>query len=283
MMVTEEIITQTVAEGDLEQLREYAKQGVRVTSGAPMSAAGDRGSLEMAFCLVLELGADVNEGEDDNGTFLSNAASASLLTTAMVRSLVMELGADVNAPDDDGCTPLIAAAWDGITDHLRCLVVLENVLCLVELGATVDVANIYGWTVWTGLTSHMQMRHLHYHGTFTPDNVEEGEGQDYIAALVAVLRALVLRSEPPPPFKALLSSEPARVVQEGARLRARLPAYLVQRRALLDEHCPLLLPLLALVHDYMELTTGENENERASFFKRNTTEELWATGLGEAA
>jgi hypothetical protein len=56
------------------------------------------------------------------------------------------------------------------------------------------------------------------------------------------------------------------MVQEGARLRARLPAYLVRRQALLDAHCPVLLPpLLALVHGYMELTT---------------TEELWATGLG---
>jgi hypothetical protein len=71
-MVSEEMITQAVEAGDLEQLREYARQGVRVTSRAPMSAAGDRGSLEMAFCLVQELGADVNKGEDDNGTFLSN-------------------------------------------------------------------------------------------------------------------------------------------------------------------------------------------------------------------
>jgi hypothetical protein len=54
-----------------------------------------------------------------------------------------------------------------------------------------------------------------------------------------------------------------RVLQEGGRLRARLPAYLVRRRALIDAHCPLPLPpLRALVHGYMELTT---------------TEELWAT------
>jgi hypothetical protein len=67
---------------------------------------------------------------------------------------------------------------------------------------------------------------------------------------------------------ALMSPEPARVVQEGARLRARLPAYLARRRALLDAHCSALLPpLRALVHSYMDLTT---------------TEELWATGPGQA-
>jgi hypothetical protein len=65
-----------------------------------------------------------------------------------------------------------------------------------------------------------------------------------------------------------LSPEPARVVQEGARLRARLPAYFLRRRALLDAHCPLLLlPLRDLMHGYMEVIT---------------TEEFWATGLGAA-
>jgi hypothetical protein len=51
------------------------------------------------------------------------------------------------------------------------------------------------------------------------------------------------------------------VVKEGARLRA----YLARRRALLDAHCPLLAPLLALVHGYDVEPT--------------TTEELWATML----
>jgi hypothetical protein len=85
-------------------------------------------------------------------------------------------------------------------------------------------------------------------------------------ALAGLLRALVVRSALPPALEALLSPELARVVQEGARLRARLPAYLVRRWALLNAHCLVLLPpLRALVHGYMELTTAE---------------ELWATGLG---
>jgi hypothetical protein len=64
-----------------------------------------------------------------------------------------------------------------------------------------------------------------------------------------------------------LSPEHARLAQEGAWLRARLPAYRVRRWALLDAHCPVLLPpLRALVHGYMELTT---------------TEEILATGLGK--
>jgi hypothetical protein len=58
------------------------------------------------------------------------------------------------------------------------------------------------------------------------------------------------------------------VVEEGARLRAALPAYLAQRRALLDVHCPLLPPLRTMVYGYEEPTT---------------TDEVWATGLGAAA
>jgi hypothetical protein len=55
------------------------------------------------------------------------------------------------------------------------------------------------------------------------------------------------------------------VVEEGNRLRERLPEYLEQRRALLMEHSPLIPPLRTLVHDYAE--------PRRTF-------DLWATGLG---
>jgi hypothetical protein len=51
-----------------------------------------------------------------------------------------------------------------------------------------------------------------------------------------------------------MSLEHSHIVEEGARLRAGLPAYLAQRRA--------------LVSSYEEPTT---------------TEELWATGLGALA
>jgi hypothetical protein len=86
------------------------------------------------------------------------------------------------------------------------------------------------------------------------------------AALIASLRVLVLADAPPPGLVAQLSPEPARVVQEGARL----PAYLAHRRAYLGLRCPriLLLPVLrALIYTF----------EGAA-----TTEELWATGLGQA-
>jgi hypothetical protein len=86
--------------------------------------------------------------------------------------------------------------------------------------------------------------------------------------MTALLRAMVVRGDPPAKLVALLKPEYARVVKEGARLRAALPAYLAQRRAILDATCPLIAPLLALVYGYDPEPT--------------TTEELWAMGLGAA-
>jgi hypothetical protein len=84
-------------------------------------------------------------------------------------------------------------------------------------------------------------------------------------AVVALLRVMLLRGAPPPELYARLSSDILRVVEEGSRLRARLPSYLSLRRALLEVSCPLIAPLCAIVHGFAVPTT---------------TEELWATGLG---
>jgi hypothetical protein len=86
------------------------------------------------------------------------------------------------------------------------------------------------------------------------------------AEVTALLRVTVLKGDPPVDLVARLRPEHARVVEEGARLGAALPAYLARRRALLDAHCPLIAPLLDLVRGYDPEPT--------------TKEELWATGLG---
>jgi hypothetical protein len=78
---------------------------------------------------------------------------------------------------------------------------------------------------------------------------------------------MVLRVAPPAELSARLSPKHAQVVEDGARLKAGLPAYLARRVVLLDAHCPLIPPLRMLVHGYEEPTT---------------TDELWATGLGAA-
>jgi hypothetical protein len=222
-------------------------------------------------CLVQELGADVNQTALHGETPLVVAARLGSLT--VVRCLI-DLGAEVNQATSDGDTPLIVAAAQG------CLAVVR---CLIELGANIGAGDDQGYTALLESACNGQFATTQYlleeAGADIQDVANDGETvwnllrghlqRSEPAALTGLLRVMVLRGAPPPALVALLSPEPARVVQEGARLRARLPAYLVRRRALLDAHCPVLQPPLRnLVHGYMELTT---------------TEELWATGLGQAS
>jgi hypothetical protein len=82
---------------------------------------------------------------------------------------------------------------------------------------------------------------------------------------------MLVRGDPPYGFAdPLLKSgscpdEIALTVLKGVRLRARLPAYLAQRRDLLA-HRPLLPPLQHLVSSCEEPTT---------------TDDIWATELGD--
>jgi hypothetical protein len=116
-------------------------------------------------------------------------------------------------------------------------------------GADIVEAADNGQTFWDTLVYRLSRRH---------------RSDEAVAEVTALLRVMVLKRA----TSADLVGQPifAQVVEEGARLRAALPAYLVRRRTLLDVHYPLIPPLLALVYDYAELTT----------------EELWATGLGAA-
>jgi hypothetical protein len=151
--------------------------------------------------------------------------------------------------DKYGDTALLMSARNGRYTTMQYL--------LEEAGANFEDVNTHEETVWDLLTGYLEE--------------VEAEEEDDLAALTGLLRVLVLRGAPPPALVALLSPEPARMVQERARLQARLPAYLAHRRAYLDLRCPriCLLPdvLRALIY---------------GFEGPGTTEELWATGLGTA-
>jgi ankyrin repeat protein len=266
--------------GDLESLTVWAEQGVQVTTARPLCVAVGGRYLEVVRLLVWELGADVNQASHGL-TPLLLAAKRNNLT--MVQCLVDELGADVNqAMPNDGRTALDIAARNGYSAVVRCLVhfgaeygaidtdgdtaLLESArdgrygmmqYLLEEAGAKMEDANNFGNMVWDMLRRHLK------------EAVEYYEQEAELAMLPGLLRVLVLRGAPPHRLLALLSPESARVVQEGARLRARLPAYLAHRRAYLDSRCPRisLLPgvLRALIY---------------TFEGPATTKELWATGLG---
>jgi hypothetical protein len=161
--------------------------------------------------------------------------------------LLEEGGARITERNHEGYTALLKTALNGI--YPACQWLLEHG------GADIAEADHVGNVVWNMLARRFLTRwHL---------------CDREVAEITAMLRVIVLKGDPPADFGLQLSQpEHTRVVEEGARLRAALPAYLTRQRALLDDHCPLIAPLLALVRDYDSEPT--------------TTEELWATGLGTA-
>jgi hypothetical protein len=200
--------------------------------------------------LLREGGSQIRETNDFGNTALILAAQYGRLET--VEWLLKEGGSHIGEANHHSCTAMLHAAYFGM---------LEIVAWLLEHGgANIADVDIEGRTVWNILEEHLV-------------EDEEGSGDDdedpvYDATMVtALLRVMVLRGAPPAELTACLAPEHAQGVHEGARLRARLPAYLAKRRALLDTHCPLIAPLQDLVHGY-EIPT--------------TTDELWATGLGAA-
>jgi hypothetical protein len=249
VVVTEGMLTEMVQAGDLESLTIWARQGVRVTTVEPLYFAVQGGFLEVVRCLVQQMGADVNQilyGDKPLIVAAKNGCSD------LVRLLV-ELGAEVGAEDEYGYTALNISARDGHYPTTQYLV--------EDAGANMEDVNKDGNNAWAYLIVDLELD--------ADDNDDEVE-EDH-AALTALLRVLVLRGAPPPALVALLSPEPARVVQEGTRLRARLPAYLAHRRAYLDSRCPRISVLPGVLRALINILEGPA-----------TTEELWATGLGQA-
>jgi ankyrin repeat protein len=166
--------------------------------------------------------------------------------------LLSEGGASITEANDNGETAFSLAASEGY---------LALATALLERGGA-DVWNATKEMIWDLLEPYL----IDCPSPMSfPCSVAEEPSDTFAASVTALLRVMVLQGSPSVELVDQLSSEHALVVEQGARLRAGLPAYLAQRRALLDAHCPLIAPLRALVHDYQVPTT---------------TEELWATGPG---
>jgi ankyrin repeat protein len=118
--VTEAMIIQASAKDDVAQLRRWAKRGVRVISGEPLSHAVLKNKIGAVRILVTELGADDNRTGEDGCTPLYIAAYGG--NQEMVQCLAKELGADVNLGDEQGFTPLHVAVAKGHLAVVRCMV-----------------------------------------------------------------------------------------------------------------------------------------------------------------
>jgi hypothetical protein len=167
----------------------------------------------------------------------------------MMRCLV-ELGARIGAVSDLDNSALLVSALFGRYETMPYL--------LEDAGANIDDVNTGGETVWGLLTDHLTAiaegretardRRDLLSERLEEEEVAESRAETDLVALPGLLRVMVLRGAPP----SALHGDPtvaraslARVVREGARLRARLSTYLVRRQALM-----LLPPFRALVHAY---------------------------------
>jgi hypothetical protein len=203
------------------------------------------GDLPRVQKMLADGDARITDADDHGRTALLCAAMKGSTSFPTLKWLLKEGGACITDRENGGYSAHLLAAHNGIVggqngNFTACQWLLEHG------GADIADATNAGKTVWNMLPTLYNS----------------------IDLVTALLRVMMLKGDPPADFVAQLRPEHARVVVEGARLRAALPAYLVQRRALLDAHCPLIAPLLALVHGYDPEPT--------------TTKELWATGLGAA-
>jgi ankyrin repeat protein len=102
---------------------------------SPLHAAVQMGHVAMMLCLVRELGANVNQATQGGSHYLHIAAHHARLD--VMRCLVKELGVDVDRPLQNGDSSLCLAASNGNLAVLR---------CLKELGADINQPNQIGQT-----------------------------------------------------------------------------------------------------------------------------------------
>jgi hypothetical protein len=133
--VSEEAIIAACKAGNVAQLKRWGRQGVRVATAGPLIYAVQVNlSFDVLYCLVKELGADVNQ-EMKGITALILASY--LDHHDIMCYLVEELGADVNKSDDLHHTALWIAAQRGDLDTVR---------ILLKLGANIDKTGNDGFT-----------------------------------------------------------------------------------------------------------------------------------------
>jgi hypothetical protein len=150
-----------------------------------------------------------------------------------VQWLLAAGGATITERDDKGNSALLMAAYNGHVATAQWL--------LEKGGANIHETNAAGQTVWKCLQLN---------------------GAD-ANALALLLKVMVLLADALPDFVAQLSPAHADLATRGRQLRAQLPSYLEQQRALVVAHCPLPAALQPIVYG----------------LAAPTAEDMWTDGL----
>jgi hypothetical protein len=280
--------------GNLERVKELVEGGANMEEldedgKTALMRASLVGYLEIVVYLS-DHGANIAHTDHYGKTALHNASTGGHLPTV---KFLFERGARMTERSDDGKTAFLYAACSGRLSVVKYLLSVEGgagigetdsrgrtALLLAATGILCCHPSVVTWHLEHGTAQITDTDNVGNsvwdspYGSALPQslicaymNKRDGEcvPTEKDAALTAMLRVMVLHGAPIASLTRDLAPPLQRIVQDGARLRARLPSYLARRRALLDAHCPLLQPLRDLVRGYEEPTT---------------TDELWATGLG---
>jgi hypothetical protein len=287
--------------GNLERVKELVKGGANIEE---LDQDGETALLLACYwghhdivVYLVEQGANVAHTTTEGTTTLHSACALGRPRNLTMAKYLLEQGVTITHRDNEGRTALLYAALGGSLEVIQYFLSSEGGASITETDNTGNTALLFaaggsptvvqwlleyggaqitdtddnGASVWTVNREGGNLQNL------LEDAYSKGDDGKYVfidgefvpvgdtAGITAMLRVMVLHGGPPDSLIKDLAPPFQQIVQDGARLRARLPAYLAQRRALLDAHCLLLPPLRDLVHGYDEPTT---------------TDELWATGLG---
>jgi hypothetical protein len=176
-------------------------------------------------------GASINERDQGGDSALLEACYFGHIE--LMQWLLSAEGASIAERSDVGCSALLLAASRG---HFACAQWL-----LEKGGASINETTTAGKTVWSVL------------------KLENTDG----GALASLLKVIVLLADAPHDFVARLSPAHAELVTRGRQLRAQLPSYLEQQRALVVARCPLPAALQPIVYG----------------LAAPTPEDMWTEGL----
>jgi hypothetical protein len=99
MRVSEDMLLDACAREDIAQLQRWGRQGIRVHSGKPLVHTAVWGFVDVARCLVKELGAKVSDRFEGYSPLHVAAQEGHV---AVMLCLVKELGANVNQSTQNG-------------------------------------------------------------------------------------------------------------------------------------------------------------------------------------
>jgi ankyrin repeat protein len=176
------------------------------------------GHIELVQWLLSAGGASITERDHSGYSALLWAVQCGRLE--LLQWLLSAGGASITERDHSGNSALLLAAYCG---HFACAQWL-----LEDGGASIYETNVDGRTVWSYILHEDMDAHAH--------------------ALASLLKVMVLLADAPPDFVAELSPVHAELATRGRQLRAELPSYLEQQRALVVAHCSLPAALQPIVY-----------------------------------